>query len=286
MMHSRTDPVVREYSCGLCVPRRRHHSAWIDNAIGVRLGDKAELQRCFLQREFVVQVPRDGERSDSRTLRVIAAALSPRLRAELRACLTNAVINAYASNEATDISLIDDNGNGTLYPGVSARIVDESGQDRRDGEPGIIMVRSPCMSACYLWNDDETRKHFIDGWFWSSGIGVMPKPGKLIVLGRSDDMLNVGGVKVAPCPIEERIKSIDGATDAAMVSHINQYGVEELHVVIECPDEAASVNEQLPAILDGYVTQMTIHFTTELPRTGSGKIRRNVLRDHSRQKLS
>jgi acyl-coenzyme A synthetase/AMP-(fatty) acid ligase len=40
-------------------------------------------------------------------------------------------------------------------------------------------------------------------------VGFQPEPGKLVVLGRADDMLNIGGEKISPYPIESALNAID-----------------------------------------------------------------------------
>jgi len=41
-------------------------------------------------------------------------------------------------------------------------------------------------------------------------VGFQPEPGKLVVLGRADDILNIGGEKISPYPIESALNAIDG----------------------------------------------------------------------------
>ncbi|MSO99688.1 MAG: hypothetical protein EXR07_01365 [Acetobacteraceae bacterium] len=151
---------------------------------------------------------------------------------------------------------------------------------RNMGESGTIMVRSPRMGSHYLWNADETRKHFIDGWFRTSDIGVVPAPGKLIVIGRADDMINIGGIKLAPYPIEERIRTIEGINDAVLMSHANEMGVAELHVFIERSDPALDerIGQALVAVLRRHVMTFAAHYATRFPRTLTGKVQRNALK--------
>ncbi|MSP03302.1 MAG: long-chain fatty acid--CoA ligase [Acetobacteraceae bacterium] len=224
-------------------------------------------------------------RADSCSIRVLGAALPPRLRAALRASLTNDIVSTYSSNETRFISIVGDDGVGTLFPDISVRIVDDDGNPRNMGEPGTIMVRSPRMGSHYLWNDGETRKHFIDGWFRINDAGVMPEPGKLIVLGRTDDMINTGGIKLAPYPIEERIRVVEGVSDAILMSHTGESGVAELHVFIERDDPAfdEGIGQALVTLLRRHVTTFAAHYATRFPRTQTGKVRRNVLRDRLSQ---
>ncbi len=223
---------------------------------------------------------RDGP-LDSCTIRVIGGSMPAELRAALRKTITPHVCVTYSMNETSYITTDDHDGTDTIVPDISVKIVDDDGHDVRPGEAGRILASTPRMGDGYLWNEAETRKYFIDGWFWTSDIGVMPQPGKLTVLGRIDDMINLGGVKLAPAPVEERIRAVDGVSDAILVGKDTQFGTCELHVFVERDDAALDrALEALAArLLGSYGVSFQIHFVSELPRTDTGKARRNLLRD-------
>ncbi len=214
------------------------------------------------------------------SLRVIGGALNATLRARLTANLSTEIRGVYSSNETGCVALTDDDGAATVAADTEIRIVDDDGSPRNDGEQGTIVVRSPSMCGGYLWDDELNAKHFVDGWFRTNDIGFIPAAGKLIVVGRDDDMLNIDGIKLAPTPTEERIRSIAGVDDAVLVSHVNPDGICQLHVFVERanPDVDSRIDEQLVAILKQQVGSFVAHFSSAFPRTATGKIRRNVLR--------
>jgi acyl-coenzyme A synthetase/AMP-(fatty) acid ligase len=222
------------------------------------------------------------ERVDSCSIRVIGGPVPKPVRAAVMASLTTEVRGVYALNETALTAVTDDAGTATLLPGVTVRIASDDGQPTEPGEPGIILIRTPHMSSGYLWDEELTAKHFVGGWFHTNDVGVMPEPGKLIVLGRADDMLNVGGMKVPPWPIEERIRSVEDVTDAVLICHTNATGTDELHLFIECRAAAAypRIGFAIAPFLDQYRPRITPHYGTKLPRTGTGKVQRTMLRDH------
>ena len=228
------------------------------------------------------EAARSGHRAASCSLRVIGGPVSPALRAALHLDFTAKVRSIYASNEASVISVTDgDDGTGTVLPDTSVKIVNENGREVSPGKPGIIHVRSPRMSTGYLWDDVRTADNFADGWFRTNDMGVIPSPGKLIVLGRADEMLNIGGLKISPHPIEARIRGLEGVTDAVLVNLANAIGIDELHVFIERrdPGEDETIGRELVRIMQRHVTGFTAHYATRLPRTQTGKVQRNLLRD-------
>jgi malonyl-CoA/methylmalonyl-CoA synthetase len=174
----------------------------------------------------------------------------------------------------------DGDGPGTVLPDVSVRIVDQAGRDTEPGKPGRVLVRTPRMASSYLRNDTETRAHFTDGWFLTSDMGLMPEPGKLILLGRADDMINLGGIKLAPHPIEGQIRAITGVIDTVLVGLENAAGSDKLHVFIERNDPALdrAIEALITPLLIGHVTSYKIHYVAQIPRTTTGKVQRNLLR--------
>ncbi len=231
-----------------------------------------------------VEQTRDG-RLDSLSIRVIGGFVPAALRAALQASVTTEVIGAYSMNETSYLTLIADDGPGRLLPDASVRIVDDAGRDVAPGEPGIILARTPGMADRYLWDAAHTARHFVDGWFRTSDIGYVPEPGWLVVLGRADEMLNLGGIKLAPYPIEERIRAIDGVTDAVLLGLDDAFGAGVLHVVIERDDPAldGGMAGRLIPLLAGHVTSFELHCVDRLPRNRMGKVQRNVVKQSIEQ---
>jgi acyl-coenzyme A synthetase/AMP-(fatty) acid ligase len=207
---------------------------------------------------------------------VFGAAVTPRLRRWIGETLHARVANGYASNETTTIAVVDDDNVGTLCPGVAVRIVDPAGREVPRGEAGVIRVRSETMVHGYFNDPAMTAAAFIDGWFHTGDIGRMPEPGKLVVLGRADSMLNIGGVKVAPAPIEARMKSVEGVSDVVVMSVTGPYDGGVLLAAVEIGDAPPPLDamQRIGAILSRYSGRFVIMPMRRFPRTDSGKIRR------------
>ena len=112
---------------------------------------------------------------------------------------------------------MDEDGSGTISPETEIRIVGDDGVPKIPEKRGSSRS-APRMTAGYLWDEALNARHFIDGWFRTDDVGTIPRPGTLVLFGRADDMLNIGGVKVSPYPIEERIESLAGVSDAVLLA--------------------------------------------------------------------
>jgi long-chain acyl-CoA synthetase len=209
---------------------------------------------------------------------VFGSAVSRRLRQQVRDRLNANMLNQYASNEIYSIAQMDDDNVGTLYPGVDVRILDDDGNDVPPGQLGRIRVRSETMVHEYFRDPTLTEACFIDGWFQTTDIGHAPAAGKLIVAGRADDILNVGGVKVPPAPIEERIRMIEGVSDAAVLSVENDNGVGMLLVAVETADPASfNQDEQISVIIKPYKRPFDLMAMPAFPRTDTAKVKRHEI---------
>jgi long-subunit acyl-CoA synthetase (AMP-forming) len=95
---------------------------------------------------------------------------------------------------------------GRPLPGVEVRLVDDAGAPASAGEPGEIEVRGPGVFREYWRRPGETRAAFHDGWFRTGDIGRLDRDGFLFIAGRRKEIINRGGKKIAPQPIETALK--------------------------------------------------------------------------------
>ena len=214
------------------------------------------------------------------TLRILGAHLPIRTRTWLENNLSQEVFNSYSSNECGQICEVQPNGQGVIYPGVGVKIVNDNYGDLALGEVGRIAIKSPMQISSYLWNDELNSKYFKDGWFYSNDIGYMPQVGMLVVIDRFDNMLNLGGIKVPPIPIEESIRQINGVEDCILFSDNSFFDFETLLVCIELTHGAdeSELKRSINKILADHFKSIHINYFEKFPRTESGKVQRNELK--------
>lgn len=155
------------------------------------------------------------------------------------------------SNETNRVSIVGDDNVGVLCPGVEVKMVDPAGRELPLGSTGLIRIRSDALVPGYNNDLVATASRFVDGWFHNSDLGTMPDAGKLVVLGRADDVLVVGGQKIAPLEIEDRIKRLDGLSDAPLFGIDDADGRGVLAVAMEraADQPPPDLAQQLAAIL-------------------------------------
>ena len=87
------------------------------------------------------------------------------------------------------------------------QIVDRVGNPCELGNDGTIRVKTPFMTDHYLDDQDATGKAFRDGWFYPGDLGRIDNDGVLEVIGRTDEVINVGGEKYLLSDIDEVLSS-------------------------------------------------------------------------------
>jgi O-succinylbenzoic acid--CoA ligase len=208
------------------------------------------------------------------------AAVDPRTHDLATRSVADRVVVNYGMNEATGIAWVDRDGIGTLCPRVEVRIERDPELSAKGRDVGLIAVRTPTLASGYPNHPALSKAHFVDGWFRSSDVGFQPAPDRLVVLGRADDLLNVGGEKLAPGPLEAELCAACDVDAAVLTTMPDADGVERLCAVIERDGTAADADmrNRVEALLRPYAEMVRMVFLPEFPRNDSGKIRRDALR--------
>lgn len=221
--------------------------------------------------------------------RLVAAGslLPPALAREARLRLTPDLTITYGATEssvnaygpAADLEL-DPGLVGAPPAGVMVEILDDEGKPVADGQPGEIRLRSGRMSDAYLDDSEASAERFRDGWFHTGDVGRRWPDGRLVLEGRVDDRINLGGTKYMPAVIEQAAGVVPGVRDAAAFAAPEAAGgLDEcwLAVVAEPGFDRASLAPHLAARRD--LPKVRLAWVNEIPRNAMGKIERTRLRD-------
>ncbi|MFD9697745.1 SDR family NAD(P)-dependent oxidoreductase [Lentzea sp. NPDC059081] len=172
-----------------------------------------------------------------------------------------ALVDVYGSTETSGAISI-----GRPAPGVSIRIVD-----------GEIQVRSPGLISGYHGMPGAFEPQ--DGWYRTGDLGRFEEDGTLAVTGRAGDLIIRGGENVDPAEVESVLFGIPGVLDAAVVARPDSVlGQVPVAFVVGAVDEAA-VLRGCAEVLSPHKVPVRVLVTSAIPRTASGKARRNVLRE-------
>jgi acyl-CoA synthetase (AMP-forming)/AMP-acid ligase II len=208
--------------------------------------------------------------------------VSATLHDQTAALLGTPVQIVYAANETGFIALQDRDGIGTILPDVDLQIVDENGRPVPEGSPGIIAIRTPGLVEGYLNDPEANRAFFRDGRFFTDDAGLLLPDGRLRVLGRRSEILNLGGLKLSLAPIEALLRDkVGGLRDVAVTSLPNLQGIEEICIAIVSDGSAnpAALLESVRQTLPPTLGKFWLMSFDRLPLGTSGKVQRSALKD-------
>ena len=170
---------------------------------------------------------------------------------------------------------------GIPPPSVEMRIVSPDGRDVATGQTGEIRVRGPAVTPGYWRQPDATAAAFADGWFATGDAGRLDEAGYLTIVDRWKDMYISGGENVYPAEVEAVIAALQGVREVGVIGVPNARWGEVGCAFVARPADGASEAEILAhcrARLARFKQPAHIRFVETLPRTASGKVRKDVLR--------
>lgn len=223
-------------------------------------------------------LPEDYEKRCDLTVTMIGAPVPKQIRTQALEQFAGRLIEGYSTNETGRVCTMNDEGVGVIWPGVSVEVVDED--DRPvEGAEGNVRIKSAGCASGYLHDPVATREKFRDGWFYPGDLGVMLGPKTLKILGRTDDILNVRGIKFLPYDAEKRMIAALGMKDICISTVADAEG--NTHICIALVTEEGQDTAQLAQQLSKYISPKFGQFQVvpmgSLPRTATGKIRRKAL---------
>ncbi len=186
---------------------------------------------------------------------------------------------------------------GPPLPGISAKVVDEAGEEVAPGEAGYVVVDRPWpgMLRTLYRNDERFIDEYwsaysdpdADEWVYFPEDGAkIDEDGYITILGRVDDVINVSGHRLGTMEIESAVVGVEGVAEAATVGGDHEMKGEAVYVYAILEDGYEEGEAMKQAIIDGVEEAIgpiarpeEVIFTPELPKTRSGKIMRRLLED-------
>ena len=178
-------------------------------------------------------------------------------------------------------------------PGISAKVVDDSGTPVPNGHGGFLILDQPWPSMLRgVWGEDERYKET----YWSRFKGIyfagdgakLDNDGAIWLMGRVDDVMNVSGHRISTTEVESALVSHEAVAEAAVVGAADAMtGQAIVAFVILRGGVPSTGGDELVKELRAHVTKeigaiarpRQIMVVAELPKTRSGKIMRRLLKD-------
>jgi acyl-coenzyme A synthetase/AMP-(fatty) acid ligase len=222
---------------------------------------------------------------------ILGGSLPPAITAKAVAIFGSRLTSYYMAGELGTPALISRirHQEDALWLEVAAdrtvQVVDEDGLECLPGQEGDLRVGLTDLdSNCYLDDEQTTAKVFRNGFFYSGDRAVRRADGRIRILGRVADVLNVGGQKIALGPIEQRLQEYLNVDEVCVFSGLN--AASDVELVIAMKSDIRPSQEKLDRVNRSFasfdklarVDKVRFEIFKDFPRTHTGKVRRVELR--------
>jgi long-chain acyl-CoA synthetase len=190
------------------------------------------------------------------------------------------------TSPVVSINKIDNPFNGSIglpVQSTNIKIIDESGKNVDDEQPGELCVKGPQVMSCYWKYKEEQENPFTDDGFFKTGdIAVISKDGYLTIVDRKKDMIISSGYNVFPNELEDFLSTHPGILEAGVIGVPDKNRGEHIKAFIVKKNKNLSETDVIMFCKEGlteYKVPKKIIFIEDLPKTSVGKILRRELRN-------
>ncbi len=209
-------------------------------------------------RELATAAARSQQAPTDVEIRITGGVVSLDLAESLRRTVSRNVVAHYGTSECvivmgTPLRAPEDIHWYAPCADRSVEIVDENGRLCANGEEGELRIRlMDSDSTSYLDDPETSARFFRDDCFYPGDAAVRRADGRVRLLGRSVDVLNIGGNKVATAPIEQQLQRALGVENVCLFGRLDDAGKDELAVAYEAARDAPQPR------LDGLARQFPV----------------------------
>ena len=195
--------------------------------------------------------------------------------------------NNYGSSEAASVCMYDynryrgrDNCVGKAMPNSSIIIVDDEHHEIRSSKDnvGLIACIGDVNMNGYVNEPELTREVLEDGIVYTNDLGYIDDEGFVYVIGRTGDVINVGGLKVAPSEVESAVLAYDGIADCICIAIRDEITSNALKLLVVMEEGRELDVQDLASVLtrrlESFKIPRAYEVVDSVERTYNGKLNR------------
>ena len=239
--------------------------------------------------------------SSLRYVNIGGAASSPELVAQVEACLGGQCLSGYGLTETCPVMTVAQMKSGLsdppehrfarqamagcAFPGVEIRVVDDQMRDVPcDGQAvGEVVTRGDGIMAGYWKQPEATADAFKGGWFHTGDLAVMDQDRYILIVDRKKEIIVSGGENISSLEVEKALLAHPAVYECAVIPVPDDRWGEVPKAMVSLKPSQSVTEADLIAFcrqrLAGYKVPKTVEFLPELPKSGTGKILKRVLRE-------
>lgn len=160
------------------------------------------------------------------------------------------------------------------------KIVDENGNEVKQGEVGELCVKGPGVMTCYYNDPKSTAEVLKDGWLFTGDMAMMDEDGFYFLVDRKKDVIVSGGENIYPVQIENFLSNHPKIKDVAVIGLADKRLGEITGAIISIKDGMECTEDEIEEFcldLPRYKRPKKIIFA-DVPRNATGKIEKPALR--------
>ena len=170
------------------------------------------------------------------------------------------------------------------------RVVDEAGRDCPAGVPGELILRNAVMMAGYYKDPERTAEAVRDGWLRTGDVATRDADGEFFFVGRRKELIRRRGENVSPAEVEAVLSAHPAVQEAAVIGVPSEFSEEDVVAcVVLSPADGATADDLrawCAARLAPFKVPAAFHLVSELPKTSTQKVRKDLLRAQHLASLS
>jgi len=197
--------------------------------------------------------------------------------------------NNYGSSESASVCMYDYNANpgltgciGKAMPNSEILVVDDKHNIITSSieNMGLIACKGDVNMKGYVNDPEATKAVLIDGIVYTNDIGYIDQEGFIYISGRKGDVINVGGLKVAPTEVESAALAYEGIDDCICIGVDDVITGKALKLLVVMKEPSAfdirSIRTFLISKLENYKVPMQYELVDRIARTYNGKLNRKA----------
>jgi len=171
---------------------------------------------------------------------------------------------------------------GKPLRGCEVKVVDDAGRERPPNQTGELICCGPLMKG-YYHNPKATAEVIKGGWLYTGDIGKIDDEGNIFITGRKKDIIIVKGQNISPSDIEWVLSCHPKVAEVAALGIPDEPRGEVVGVAIHLKAGATATESEIKRFclerLANYKVPKQVFFVDAMPKTNTGKIDKEALRE-------
>ncbi len=173
---------------------------------------------------------------------------------------------------------------GKKFKGVELKVVNEKGKEVKNNnkEVGEIIVKGDTITKGYWKLPEETKKVFKNGWLYTKDMAIINQEGYVTIVDRKDDVIITGGENVYSIEVENVLYTHPAVIEAAVIGVPDEEWGEVVKAIVVLKEDKKATEKEIKEFckkrIAAYKVPKLVEFQECLPKLGSGKIYKNLLK--------